>query len=902
MSSVSGGDRKLKPSSSKDPELSLTWCISKLSKKPDSSRDQDKRARMAQWRALVAIRTHHIKGHRSSISRFRREGGLALLLELLKQTDCSRKTLDLGLSILGNCCTERETCAQVRKLDGISTIVDIMKRQVALVSVQNRAARALGNLAMDPESSAQIHTAGGVPLLLLCLSQSSSGFSPSSPRSSSGASTAPSSPSPPATPDSSITTSTTSTSSSSGSSFSVSSSTLSALSSSPSLLLDDSSPALECAQSAAARLLYLCDSSCHRAALLSQGAITSLAPLVAPEFPSALRRAALRALHELTRGCGVECARQVARSGVLTQLGALATGEGEEEKEEEKAMQELALKSLANVCAQGCLRPLVGSLGVIRRFCEEVKKDALKSSVFLKALCLCCKEAVNRAKVKDCGRPGAAHRIHSARTREHPLSRLAIWACVDFVFDEVAMETLQDLGLVSVLVERLVKLCKGSQLPPADVPKDCLDSFDFPPPEEKKGALCSSSFLSLSCAHVSARPQVPSAFSFLLYACLHDMCVILSHLPQSTLQRVLSCPFSPRSLLLHLGVVRVHVQELRECAERIRRESIFLRGSSGLMRLPSHVTSILAVIHVNPHDFGQKRTAVDWSWCTRHFTRNSDTSRTELASSWLLSEGLISSEGDLLDSSSTVESDWSVLQLSSPQTPNSCASTSSPAPPAPPATSSICHKPPAVSPASSSTTPKTQDSTSTPKTQDSSSTPKTQDSSALHLKTKTLPPHLNTRLLLLQPKTQDSSSTPKPKTPPPHLKPKTPPLLLPPPGVVSPVPPGALDPGVPAAPAPVALLSRPGPSAALVNSGVMSGLILYLTTHPDPSARCFRLLLRLSENPNCLQALVRSGAAGMFQYQLCGGGEGEEREERGQERSRSKGRARESRPKSASSV
>lgn len=73
----------------------------------------DKKSRVSQWRALVAIRTQHIKGDKAGIARFRTQGGLRPLMELLKHPDCSRKVLDLALSILGNCCTELETRTEV---------------------------------------------------------------------------------------------------------------------------------------------------------------------------------------------------------------------------------------------------------------------------------------------------------------------------------------------------------------------------------------------------------------------------------------------------------------------------------------------------------------------------------------------------------------------------------------------------------------------------------------------------------------------------------------------------------------------------------------------------------------------------------------------------------------------
>uniref|UniRef100_A0A8C1A2F6 Armadillo repeat containing 5 n=1 Tax=Cyprinus carpio carpio TaxID=630221 RepID=A0A8C1A2F6_CYPCA len=347
------------------PESSLTWCLAQLSKT------------RTLWRALLAIRTQHIKGGGGRIARYQSQGGLPPLLDLLRRPESSRKFLDLALSILANCCTERQTRLENPQLCS-----------ALRPTVQNRAARALGNLAMDPEGSAEVHSAGGVPLLLL----------------------------------------------------------------SPELC----APKVECVQSAARALVYLSDTPANRLLLLSQGALPSLALFIAPEYPLGLQRASLRAIHELTRGCSTECAREMSRSGALTQLGVLASGEGC------RPLEELALKTLANLCSQGCLRPLVGSLGVIQKFAEEVKKDPLKSGVFFKALCLCCREAVNRAKVKESGGLEVLISFLSAH-QNHPLTRFAILACVDFVYDESALEQLQELGLVPLLIKRLVELTHGEE-------------------------------------------------------------------------------------------------------------------------------------------------------------------------------------------------------------------------------------------------------------------------------------------------------------------------------------------------------------------------------------------------------------------------------------------------------
>ncbi|XP_051904647.1 armadillo repeat-containing protein 5 [Hippocampus zosterae] len=650
------------------PESSLTWCLTHLSKpSPDSGADLDKRSRFSQWRALVAIRTQHIKGDKAGITRFRKQGGLRPLLDLLGHPKCSRKTLDLALSILANCCIELETRKEVCKLDGINIVVDVMKRNVAQETIQNRAARALGNLAMDSESSALIHLAGGVPLLLLCLSLSSTHSSPT------------------ATPP------------------------------------NDPSPKLECAQSASRALLYLSDTPANRLSLLTQGVLSALTPLMAPEYPQGLRRAALRTLHELTRGCGPECAREVSRSGVAAQLSVMASGEAG------KPYEELALKTLANLCSQGCLRPLVGSLGVIPKFTAEVKKEPYKSGVFLKALCLCCKEAVNRAKVKESGGLEALVGFLAAHP-SHPLARLVILACVDFVFDESAVEQLQELGLVPLLVARLVAPTAGEK---ADAGRgglsgsshgellspSCLDSFDFAPFEDCK-------------------------------------------------------------------------------KEEGGRE----QGSSSFLSLRS----------------------------------------------WLLAEGMISCEEDLLDSSSSTDGDWAVSPPQNSPNPDclgplkTCsplnASTSKKDAPnsssalwkagEPPPCSS-----PAVSPSLKATHPGTPSKFSSPQRRRQRACSALSSAAKL---TVDAPPSVPRRFAYQHPY---------------HPEPWTPesPVLL--------------------------LLSRfshaADPSPFLVTSGTVRGLLCYLSQHQDPSSRCFRLLCRLTCNPSCLRALLRTGAVALIHHHLC---------------------------------
>ncbi|XP_016124628.1 armadillo repeat-containing protein 5-like [Sinocyclocheilus grahami] len=706
------------------PESSLTWCLAQLSKTRtladshssgltgaenrivtggDKARDADKRLKAGQWRALVAIRTQHIKGGGGRITRYQSRGGLPPLLDLLRRPESSRKFLDLALSILANCCTEKQTRLEVRKLDGISVVVDVLKRNVSVETVQNRAARALGNLAMDPESSAEVHSAGGVPLLLLCLSLSPPPSSPSS-----------------LTPATEL-----------------------------------CAPKVECVQSAARALVYLSDTPANRLLLLSQGALPSLALLIAPEYPLGLQRASLRAIHELTRGCSAECAREMSRSGALTQLGVLASGEGC------RPLEELALKTLANLCSQGCLRPLVGSLGVIQKFAAEVKKDPLKSGVFFKALCLCCREAVNRAKVKESGGLEVLISFLSAH-QSHPLTRFAVLACVDFVYDESALEQLQELGLVPLLIKRLVELAHGEELtagkmdaslfsgsPCSELMTSCFDSFDFSALEgnkredvSKDQTSGSSSFLSLRSWLVS-EGLISSEGELTESPCGSE---VFSSSPQSSIS---SSPCSEIS-------------------------------QSSTLRPP-------------------------------HFSPSTRSKPIRLSSS---------------SSSSYAFSSIPISPRNVPGSPSSsqpsCAS------------SPQSEQPPSVTKPSSSPL----QISSPPRKRLRASSSSSTSSSRCSVVTLDSPPVMSKTPVYHHPYHPEAWA------------PESPILLL---------------------------LSRfshaSDPSTALINTNVFSGLLYYLTQHHDPSGRCFRMLGRLSCNPNCFQSLVRTGAVALIKQRLCVRGE-----------------------------
>lgn len=235
--------------------------------------------------------------------------------------------------------------------------------------------------------------------------------------------------------------------------------------------------------------------------------------------------------------------------------------------------------------------------------------------------------------------------------------------------------------------------------------------------------------------------------------------------------------------------------------------------------------------------------------------------------SWLLSEGLISSEGDLLESSG-VEGDWGNLQIPSSSSPLACSphydsssSLNSSSPPNPTAFSTL-KKETQLPPAFSSLPVKPADrSACTP--------PSCQVQTARTAVSPSKFSSPNRR----RPRAHSAASLAKvPLDTPPPVPRST--------GYRHPYHP---EPWTPESPI-LLLLSRyshaTDPSAALVSSGIISGLLCYLTQHRDPSSRCVRMLCRLSCNPNCLEALVRTGSVALIHHHLCQRDGGLDREEK----------------------
>ncbi|XP_030064950.1 armadillo repeat-containing protein 5 [Microcaecilia unicolor] len=257
-----------------------------------------------------------------------------------------------------------------------------------------------------------------------------------------------------------------------------------------------------CLQSAIRALRNLADTPTHRLNLARHGVVKPIAETLSSE-DLALATAGARAIAALTKTCSPDCAEQLSATDGVAKLVALAG-------HAKRTIKDSVLAALANICAQGFMRPTIGSAGGIGLLVEEVRAEppSTVTLLYVRALCLCCREAVNRARLREARglelllallKDG---RYHIAHTR-------IVMAFLNFLYDEVALDYLQNHGLVPLLVAQLEALTQASQKSAALEEEDDDDdgpqaaSYDFPsewnrrPDAEVAQAGESSSFLSL---------------------------------------------------------------------------------------------------------------------------------------------------------------------------------------------------------------------------------------------------------------------------------------------------------------------------------------------------------------------------------------------------------------------
>uniref|UniRef100_A0A8C3GGU5 ARMC5-like ARM-repeats domain-containing protein n=1 Tax=Cairina moschata TaxID=8855 RepID=A0A8C3GGU5_CAIMO len=216
----------------------------------------------------------------------------------------------------------------------------------------------------------------------------------------------------------------------------------------------------ECLHSAARALRILASTPASRLALGHAGAVRALSTRLAsmePGHPASTSVA--RALRGLTEPpASAEAAGDLAPA--FSALASLAS-------HPKRDARHPALGAIANACARAHLRPPLGAAGAVEAVTAEVAASLeangggghggglhlhAASAAAARALCLLCREAVNRARVREAGGLAVLLRLLAEASPWRPRVLLALAA---FSYDQEALEAMEKLGLVPLLVEVL---------------------------------------------------------------------------------------------------------------------------------------------------------------------------------------------------------------------------------------------------------------------------------------------------------------------------------------------------------------------------------------------------------------------------------------------------------------
>ncbi|XP_018430752.1 PREDICTED: armadillo repeat-containing protein 5, partial [Nanorana parkeri] len=243
-----------------------------------------------------------------------------------------------------------------------------------------------------------------------------------------------------------------------------------------------------CLQSGLRALRILGDSLSHRLSICHHGGLAPCVQMLSSPNRDVLC-AAVRAICELSRGCSLDCAEQL--SPAVPSLVALA---GEEP--EKSAVRQAVFGTLCNLCNQGALRPMLGNAGIIKLLITEavaVQESPTRCLPLVRALCFCCREAVNRVRVRELG--GLELLVALLRSPLYgSVHHRIIVALLHYCHDNAALSLLSLGGLAPLLAGRLEEVARtaeergGAQ---RDAPHEAEErgsaSYDFPPePTTKK--------------------------------------------------------------------------------------------------------------------------------------------------------------------------------------------------------------------------------------------------------------------------------------------------------------------------------------------------------------------------------------------------------------------------------
>ena len=178
--------------------------------------------------------------------------------------------------------------------------------------------------------------------------------------------------------------------------------------------------------------------------------ILALVELLKKENGNEVKCSCLQTLLELTKAANGGLATQFQEYGAIEVVSQLSYSD-------DKDVVENCINILCTLTKYFSVRVSVGTMGGIEAFLHQIKERGPMLLPSIKSICLCCREAVNRNKIRSAG--GINDLIGILGSPEYSQvydDILGAFAC--FTYDDLALKLMIDGGLIAVLVSMLQKL------------------------------------------------------------------------------------------------------------------------------------------------------------------------------------------------------------------------------------------------------------------------------------------------------------------------------------------------------------------------------------------------------------------------------------------------------------
>lgn len=207
----------------------------------------------------------------------------------------------------------------------------------------------------------------------------------------------------------------------------------------------------DCQQTILRGLKILSTTQSRKKIIYEQGGVKTLVELLKSDKPVVVS-CCVKAISELTKNCSKEIAQQIQEFEGIKEIIKLTNCD-------KASVASAAFMTIVNLCVHAHVRVSIGSEGGIAVLYKQAEMNS-SSHVTLKALeglCYCCREAVNRNRVLECG--GIELLLKHFSSSEHPsLHRKIITAFNCFYYHEKCLQLLLNNGIVAALLTYLKKV------------------------------------------------------------------------------------------------------------------------------------------------------------------------------------------------------------------------------------------------------------------------------------------------------------------------------------------------------------------------------------------------------------------------------------------------------------